>query len=466
LLHESGDYLVKRTAIQQARWSSGISFYLAAIGAAVGLGSIWRFPYLAGANGGSAFVFVFIVACLAIATPLLVAEFLIGRRARRSPPEAAGEVAASCGQTRAWNVIGVLGSIATFLIMSYYTLIAGWVMAYAWKCAAGDLSGLPRAAITQQFHEFLASPWQVSLWHIAFLLLLAGISARGVNRGIELANQIRAPALLILLLILVAYALATGDVQRGLAFAFAPDFSKLSASVLLAAIGQAFYATGVGMAMMLAYGAYVPAGASLVRSALAISASIVLVSLLATILIFPLVYRYGLDPAQGAELVFNVLPTAFAEMPGGRLIGSLFFLLLILAALTPSIAGIEPLVAWLEQRCGLSRAVAASTSVAAVWALGIGSELSFNLAAHWHPFARIGRLQNMTVFEASDFVSSNVLLPVGALLTCVFVGWRLPRDLTDHELPEEDLKTRRVWRVLLRYVCPIAIGAVLIVALN
>jgi NSS family neurotransmitter:Na+ symporter len=294
--------------------------------------------------------------------------------------------------------------------------------------------------------------------------LVGAISARGVNRGIELANKIRAPSLLILLLILDAYALAAGDVSRGLAFAFAPDFGKLSAGVVLAAIGQAFFATGVGMAMMLAYGAYVPRGASLVRAALVISGSIVLVSVLATLMIFPLVYRYDLNPAQGAELVFNVLPIAFSEMPGGRVVGTLFFLLLVLAALTPSLAGIEPMVAWLAQRRGLSRSKSAFVAAAAVWVLGIGSVLSFNTWAHWHPFSGIARMRNMTVFDVLDFTSSNVMLPVGALLTCILVGWRLPASLADIEMPEETLGTRRVVLFLLRYVCPLGLVAVLVTA--
>jgi NSS family neurotransmitter:Na+ symporter len=283
-----------------------------------------------------------------------------------------------------------------------------------------------------------------------------------VNHGIELANKIRAPGLLILLLVLVAYALVTGDVSRGLAFAFAPDFSRLSPNVVLAAVGQAFFATGVGMGMMLAYGAYVPRGASLIRAALVISGSIVLVSLLATLMIFPLVYRYGLNPAQGAELVFNVLPTVFWEMPGGRIVGILFFLLLVLAALTPSLAGLEPMVAWLVQRRGLSRPRAAFVAAAGVWLLGIGSVLSFNAWAHWSPFAGIARLRNMTVFDVLDFVSSNLMLPVGALLTCTLIGWRLPRSLVDGELPEETPGARRLLVFLLRYVCPLGIAAILV----
>jgi neurotransmitter:Na+ symporter, NSS family len=447
------------------RWTSRIGFYLAAPGAAVGLGSIWRFPYLTGTNGGSAFVFVFILACLGIATPLLVAEFMMGRRSRRNPAEAAGEVAASLGRSRGWNAIGVLGTAAAFVVMSYYTVIAGWVLAYAWKCASGELNALPRRAVETQFHEFLSNPWRVGAWHLAFVVLLGGISGCGVNRGIELANKIRAPALLILLLVLVAYSLVTGDLRQGLAFAFAPDFSRLSANVVLAALGQAFFATGVGMGMMLAYGAYVPRGASLVRAALIISGSIVLVSLLATLMIFPLVYRYGLNPAQGAELVFNVLPAAFWEMPGGRVVGSLFFIFLILAALTPSLAGLEPMVAWLAQRRGMSRPKAAFAASAGVWVAGIASVLSFNAWASCHPLAFIARLRSMTAFDVLDFVSSNLMLPIGALLTCALIGWRLPASLMDTELTEETAGARRCLRFLLRYICPLGIIAVLVTAL-
>lgn len=447
------------------RWSSGFTFHLAAVGAAVGLGSIWRFPYLAGAEGGSAFIFVFIVACLLIATPLLVAEYMIGRRARSSPPQAAAVVATAFGGTRAWNAIGQLGMWAALLIMSYYTIIAGWVMAYIGRCASGELTSLSRGAVSAYFHDFLASPLEIGAWQLAFLTLMALISAFGVTRGIEVATKIRAPGLLILLLILVAYALATGDVRRGLHFAFAPDFARITPHVLLAAVGQAFFATGVGMGMMLAYGAYVPAGTSLIRSALVVSASIVIVSMLATLMIFPLVYGYGLNPAQGPDLVFNVLPIAFAEMPGGRLIGTLFFLLLMLSALTPSLAGLEPVVAWLQQAHGFSRAGAAIAGCALIWLLGLGSLLSFNVGSGWHPLAAFARLRDMTVFDVVDFVASDLMLPVGALLTCVLVGWRLPFRFADEELPEDAPPARRRVRTLLRFACPIAIAAVLLAAL-
>ena len=445
-------------------WSSQLAVYLGTIGAAVGLGSIWRFPYLAGTLGGGVFIGCFVLACLFIATPLLIAEYMIGRYSGLAPTRAAGEMAVSVGRSRRWNVIGQLGTIAAFLISSYYTIVAGWVVAYAWKCGTGALDGLSRPRLQLEWQHFTGDPWQLSGWQVAFLAIVALISARGLGPGIELASRIRAPALLILLLLLDAYALATGDVAQTVRFVFAPHWNMLSARVVLAAIGQAFYATGVGMGMMLAYGSYMSRRAPLARPALLVSGSILLVSLLATILIFPLVFRFHMDPAGGPALVFDVLPTAFALMPGGRVIGTAFFLLLILAALTPTLAGIEPVVVWLEGR-GMRRAGAAAMAAVACWLAGIGSVLSFNVIASWRPLEAIPILAGKTVFEVVDFASGNILLPVGALLTCVFVGWRLDQATFAAELDAASALGISLCRILLRYVCPAAIAAVLIAAL-
>jgi NSS family neurotransmitter:Na+ symporter len=286
-----------------------------------------------------------------------------------------------------------------------------------------------------------------------------------VGRGIEVATKVRAPVLLVLLIILASYALITGDVRQGLSFAFTPDLQAITPQVVLSAVGQAFFATGVGMAMMLAYGAYVSKGTSLVRPALAVTGSILLVSLLATLTIFPLVFQYGMDPAQGPELVFDVLATAFSEMPGGRLVGTLFFLLLVFAALTPSLAGIEPVVAWLEQHRRLTRARAVAVTIGAAWILGIGTVLSFNAWSGWYPLGFVPAFAEKTFFDVLDYVSANILPPIGALLTSVLVGWRLSHAIVNEELAETTPFARKVFVWLLRYVCPIAITTMLISAL-
>jgi neurotransmitter:Na+ symporter, NSS family len=448
-----------------ARWSSPLAAYLGAAGAAVGLGSIWRFPYLAGTGGGSAFILVFVLACVLIATPLLVAEFALGRASHRSPPEAAGVIAAASGLSTRWNIIGILGSISAILLFSYYTVIAGWVLAYTWKCAVGSVSRAGAHGVDALWHAFLANPWELMGWHAAFVFLVATISARGIRGGIEPANRFRGPALLIILLILSVYSLSVGQVRQGLTFAFWPDLHSLNAQIVLAAIGQAFYATGVGQAMMIAYGSYLDAGTSLVRTALTISASILIVSILATVMIFPLVFAYHLNTAQGPELVFNVLPRVFAEMPGGRLIGSLFFFLLVLAALMPSIALLEPSVAWLAQSRKLSRARAAACVAAFAWLLGMGSVLSFNRLSGWYPLGTVPIFRHKTFFDVMDYTCSNLLMPSGAMLTSLFVGWRVSALLKERELRDVSPAVRAVCVSLLRYVCPIAIGAVFAVSL-
>jgi NSS family neurotransmitter:Na+ symporter len=448
-----------------AVWSSRLAVYLSTAGAAVGLGSIWRFPYLAGTGGGSAFILIFVPACVLIATPLLIAEFAIGRRSARSPPNAAGAVAADEGYGAGWNAIGIVGSVAAFLLFSYYSVIAGWVLAYAWKCAAGALTGTSPAQVRALWGDFLSNPLEVAAWHVAFVTLVVLIAGRSLNRGIEIANKIRAPGLLLLLLVLVAYSLTTGDVRRGLMFAFKPNFSAINAQVVLAAIGQAFYATGVGQAMMIAYGAYVDRSTSLLRTSLIIMASILLVSLLATILIFPLVFRYGMNPAQGPELVFDVLPRVFAEIPGGRMIGTLFFFLLVLAALMPSIALLEPAAAWLIESRSIGRMRAICLVATAAWFVGLGTVLSFSLWSTWHPLSFIPTFSHKSFFEALDYLTANLMLPIGALLTCAFVGWRLSDAFLAEELAGTTPAVRHFCRVLLRYFCPLAILGVLVAAM-
>jgi NSS family neurotransmitter:Na+ symporter len=271
----------------------------------------------------------------------------------------------------------------------------------------------------------------------------------------------RAPALLAILLVLVAYSLAIGDVARGLRFAFAPDLSLLSPAVVLGAVGQALFALALSVGIMIAYGAYMPAGESLARAVLAVVGSILVVSLLATVVIFPLVFHYGLNPAGGPQLVFEVLPIAFAEMPGGRVIGTLFFALLVLAAFTPSVGLLEPWIAWLVERGGLRRSVAACICAGTCCLIGQASVQSFGRWADWHPLTSIPRLAELNVFGLLDFLASNLLMPMSALLVSVFVGWRLNQRIPETELSGLSAWSRRFLLFALRYLCPV--GIVLIV---
>lgn len=441
-------------------WSSRIAFYFVSIGAAVGLGSMWRFPYLAGQYGG-AFIVVFIATCALITTPILAAEFLLGRRGRGSPPAATRAVATMAGRAPSWASIGWLGTLAMFVIMTYYGVIGGWVLAYAADFAGDGLRGLDAAAIGDRFAALLGDPRALASWHLLFMALTVAISAAGLARGIELANKIMIPGLFALLITLVGYSFATGDMARGAPFIFRADWSQLDAAVVLAAVGQAFYATGIGMGIMLAYGAYVPREVSLLRSGAVISTSIIVASILASLVIFPLAFRHGVDPAQGPELAFVVLPTIFATMPGGQWAGSAFFVLLAFAALSSAIAGIEPSAGVLRERLGWSRGTAATVVGGAMWLAGLTAVLSFNAWAGVRPLAAVPAFADTGIFELLDYTSANLLLPVGALLTCVFVAWRLPARVVGDELGLRG-GLLRGYRLVVGLLCPLAILALFV----
>jgi NSS family neurotransmitter:Na+ symporter len=445
-------------------WSSSFAFYLSVAGAAVGLGTLWRFPFLAGKHGGGLFVLVFVAACLLIAIPLLVSEFMIGRRGGPNVPAAAGRIATASGRSPKWAAIGTLGTLAVFLLMTYYSVIGGWIFSYIEAYATGAASSLDQAGLSARFSALLADPWRLMFWHGAFMAATAVISAAGLHRGIEIGNKIMMPGLFGILLALAIYAMVQGDAPRALAFLTQLDFSQLSGELVLAAVGQAFFATGVGMAIMIAYGSHVAATTSLPRSAAIVTCSIILASVLSSLLIFPLVFGFDVDPAQGPQLAFIVMPSIFIDMPAGGLIGTLFFLLLGFAALSSSIAGLEPTCAWLMERFGMKRIAAVSLVAAVTWLLGLATVLSFNHWSELHPLAAIVRFRTSTVFDLLDYFASNILLPVGALLTSLFVGWRLERSTTAADFGASPA-IRTLLRVLLRYLCPVVIIGVLVSAI-
>lgn len=445
-------------------WSSNLAFYLSVAGAAVGLGTLWRFPFLAGQHGGGLFVLVFVVACLLIAVPLLTAEFMIGRRGGPNVPLAAGRVAAASGRSPRWAAIGVLGTLAICLIMTYYSVIGGWVLSYVEAYATGAASQLDHAGLTARFEALLADPWRLMFWHSAFMAATLLISAAGLHRGIEIGNKIMMPGLFGILLGLSIYALEQGDPARAIAFLTQVDFSQFSGGLVLAAVGQAFFATGVGMAIMIAYGSHVSAETSLPKSAAVVVLSIVLASVLSSLLIFPLVFGSGVDPAQGPQLAFIVLPSIFVGMPGGAVVGTLFFVLLAFAALSSAIAGLEPAGAWLMEKFGLRRATAVSIVALACWLGGLAMAMSFSDWRGFHPLAGIERFRTATLFDLTDFFASNVLLPVGALLTSLLAGWRLDQRMIAMDLGRH-AGVRLALIRLLEYVCPLAILAVLVSAI-
>ncbi len=448
-------------------WSSRLTFVLAAVGAAVGLGNVWKFPYTAGLNGGGAFVLVYLLAAAAVAVPIVIAELIIGRRGRGSPMSAAKRLAQQAGASPAWGAVAWTNVTAGFLILSFYSVIAGWALAYVPKFMLGIFVEVGPAASAREFQSLLASPVEMALWHGAFMLATVVVVAGGVERGIERAVTVLMPTLFLMLLSLVGYAAYAGDFDAGLSFLFAVDFSALSAEGVLSAIGQAFFSVSVAMGIMIAYGAYLPQEVKLARSAIFIALADTGVALLAGLAIFPLVFANQLDAAGGPGLLFETLPIAFGQMPAGMAFGTVFFVLIAFAALTSSIALLEPMVAWAEENHAMSRRRITLLAGVVAWLLGLASVLSFNVLSDYHPLGEgVPLLGGKTIFDALDYLTQNIMLPVGGILVAVFVGWVMRSADTSAELAREPHSPGfRLWQALLRVVAPLAIAAVLVFTL-
>ena len=456
---------LKPTGNGEHTWSSGIVFVLAAVAAAVGLGNIWKFPYVVGVSGGGAFVLIYLACVVFVAIPILIGELLIGRLGSHSPPIAMGQVATNAGRSKLWSTVGWMGLIVGYLIATYYSVIAGWTLAYIFKAAVGFGAAGP-AEITQQLDELQASPWTMTAWHTVFMIVAMVIVGRGLHGGIERTVKTLFPALFAMLLIMIGYAAVAGDFGAGVDFLFSADFSKIDGRVVLTAIGQAFFSIGVAMGLMMAYGAYVPREISLTRSAIIIAGADTFVALLAGLMIFPLVFANGLDPAEGPGLIFKTLPTAFAAMPGGTVFGLMFFVLLSFAAVTSIIAIIEPVIAYAEDRWEMSRRKACLIFGALAWLIGIATVLSFNV---WKNFAPLGMFETFagkTLYDLIDYFTANLLMPLGGILISIFVGWRLKPAFLAEELSMKSRTLFNIWLFLLRVVVPVAILAVLITSLR
>jgi NSS family neurotransmitter:Na+ symporter len=445
---------------QNQTWSSGFTFILAAVGAAVGLGNIWKFPFVVGVSGGGAFVLIYLGCVVFVAIPILIAELWIGRRGDPSPPVAMRVVAEKAGRSSAWSVVGWMGMLVGYLIATYYSVIAGWTLAYIFKAGNG-FGGAGPLDVAQQFDELLANPLAMAGWHTVFITIALFIVGRGLRDGIERAVKILMPALFIMLLVMIGYAAIEGDFQAGVDFLFNADFSKIDGTTVLTAIGQAFFSISVAMGLIMSYGSYVPQGVSLTRSALIIAGADTLVALLAGLMIFPLVFANGLDPGSGPGLIFRTLPTAFAGMSGGALFGAVFFLLLAFAAVTSIIAIIAPIVAYAEGKWGMRRRNGCIIFGFLAWAIGLGSVLSFNLWSGFTPLSAIRPFAEMTLFALIDYFTANVLMPVGAILMAIFVGWMVKPRVLAEDLSFGGPVLFSIWLWMIRVVVPLAILGVL-----
>ena len=447
-----------RTSIH-GQWSSRLAFILAATGSAVGLGNIWKFPYITGENGGGAFVVVYLICIAAMGIPIMMSEVMLGRRGRQSPINTMHTLAEEESKSRHWGLLGWMGVLAGFLILSYYSVIAGWALAYVFKTAGGTFLGTEAGTVNRVFTELISNPLSLLTWHSIFLLLTVFVVARGVAAGLESAVRLLMPSLFILLLVLVGYAMTQGHFIQGLMFLFQPDFSKLDGQAVLAAMGQAFFTLSLGMGAIMIYGSYLPQQASITRTCVMVALADTLVAVIAGLAIFPIVFSNGLEPSQGPGLIFKTLPLAFGQMPGGTFFGTIFFVMLVFAAWTSAISLIEPAVAWLVENHDFSRIAAAMLSGLITWLIGLGTVFSFNI---WSELTLFGR----TFFDLLDYLTVNIMLPLGGFLIAIFAAWLMKENSVRDELALNHGYGYIVWRFLVRYVAPVGVVFVFLNAIE
>ena len=458
-------------------WSSRSAFILAAVGAAVGLGNIWRFPTLAGESGGGAFVIFYIGCVFLLGLPLVLSEIFIGRVGQSDAVGSIRKVAQDSNASPKWSIFGGIGAVAAFLIVSFYSVVAGWVLYYAgvmgWDLlqaiGAGDpfrgaLAGEDQAAIQQRLGDMFASPGLLLTVHLFFMGATLFIVARGVSSGIEKAAKYLMPMFFVLLLGLVIYGAIEGDIGDAAAFLFTPDWSKLTPQVMNSALGQALFSLSLGVAGLITYGSYIKEKSNLGGTAAMIAVADTGVALLAGLMIFPIVFAVGLDPAAGPTLVFQTLPFAFQTMPAGALFGFLFFMLILVAAITSSISLLEVPTAWGIGERGWSRHKAALIFGIGAFVIGIFCLLGYNVWSDVRPLGFWDLFAETDILDTVDGFTGKVMLPVGALLTSIFIGWKADTNLLRITTGLSPLAFG-LWRFLIAWLCPIAVTIILVTGL-
>ncbi|MBL1432549.1 MAG: sodium-dependent transporter [Gammaproteobacteria bacterium] len=439
-------------------WTSRWAFIMAATGSAVGLGNIWKFPYITGENGGGAFVLIYLLCIFLMGVPIMMAEVMLGRRGRRNPVDSMRHLAEETGHSQLWRFLGWMGVTAGFFILSYYSVIAGWAISYVFTTGSGTFSGADAALVEQHFDTLTQSPLTLILWHSLFMLITMIVVAHGIEGGIEKAVRFLIPALFVLLIVMVLYAMTTSGFAEGLRFMFSPDFSKISTEGVLKAMGQAFFTLSIGMGAIMVYGAYLPKETSIAQTSFIIAFADTSVAVLAGVAIFPIVFSNGLEAGSGPGLIFVTLPLAFGNMAFGTFFGTLFFILLVFAAWSSSISLIEPAVAWLIENKGVSRIKASIALGLLTWVFGLGTVFSFN---EWSDVTVFDK----TFFDVLDYLTSNIMLPLGGVLMAIFAGWLMKREASQDELAL-GRGAYLTWRFLVRFVTPVAVTLVFLNAIG
>jgi len=447
------------------RWSSYYTFLAASIGTAIGLANIWKFTYVAGANGGGMFVLLYILAMAFVAVPALIAEMMIGQHGGRSVIGTMRVLRQRDGISKHWELYGLFAMLGVFIVLSFYAVIAGWTIDYFIISLRGAFANIDSAGTASLFDRLQADPARMALFQALFLLFTVGTVAIGLNRGVERILGTLTPTLFVLILVMLVYAMLYADFARGVAFLLKPDFGSFNVTVLLMAMGQAFFSLGVGLGVMMTVGAYTNTSVSIAKAAIIIGAADCSVAILAGLSIFPIVFTYGLTPGEGPALIFLTLPVAFGQMPGGEVLGPLFFVLMTLAALTSSIVIFEVIVVWLEEYTNWSRVRLAWLAGLALWIAGLATVFSFNIWADIRPLGMFSAFADKTIFDLLDYLASNLLMPLGGIVVCILAAWVLPGAVTRARTGFDSERTFMVWQKLVRYFVPLIIALVFLVNL-
>lgn len=443
--------------VERESWSSRYVFILASVGAAVGLANIWKFPYTVGENGGGAFIIIYLIAIGVISFPIIVTEFLLGRRGQAGPVESIVKVASEANASPLWGLAASFGIIAAVLVMSFYFVITGWILYYAWQMMGGQFAGASAVEIGEIFEDLTLNEPKTAVWHTLAAISTWAIVAAGLHNGIERFVRYLMPLLLVFLLLITVYAAFYGDLSAAADFLFRVRLEDISAKTILYASGQAFFTVGAGSCVMIVYGSYLPASVSIVKSSLQIVAADTFVALLAGIAIFPLVFAFGLTPAEGPGLLFVTLPVIFSQSTAGALIGGIFFIMVAIAAITSAIAIVQPPILWLQKVLRTNKMMASTLTVFVIWLLGFGTICSFNSCSGFYPLKFIPFFHEMTIFAVIEVVAINICLPVGALILALFVGWKVPFAISADELRSQSVFLMKLWFLTVRYIIPPAI---------
>lgn len=451
--------------IAREQWSSRLGFLFATLGSAIGLGNLWRFPYMAGENGGGAFVIIYFLFAFLLLAPLIMAELALGRRAQRSPVGALAALCAEARCSRFWHAIGWISALNPLLALCFYSVVAGWSVAYIFKAASGAFTGISPEGAAGLFNDLLASPVELFFWYTLFIAANVFVISRGIRRGIEFVNNFMLPSLFVILVVLAIYGHINGDPVRAWQFLFAPDFSKVTGQMLLMALGQALFSVSVATGALLTYGSHMDRSVNIIGSSWVIAGANLLSALLAGLAIFPVVFGSGLDPDGGPGLMFVTLPLALGSMPFSQLFSLAFFILVFFAAFTSSLGMFQPFVGHVVESGRWSRTQVAVWTGLAVWLVGITAVLSFNIWEDFRPLSFIPVFADRNFFGILDYTVSNVFLPLNAVLLALFVGWVFSRTVLREEMGIVSEAGFRLWNFGVRYLAPVALGSVLVYSL-